>query len=471
MQPLKQDEIEKIFSNFVLKKPEFLKASDETQLAYYSFIPHKPKAIIIFYHGARGWSNAIYQHMAQETCTQHNLGVYLIDVRGHGNSHGPRGDAPSSGHVWDDIDNVLNFVTTKHPGLPVFIAGHSAGSGLILNYLAKGKEPKVDGYIFLAPLLGDDSGTVKKNVDTSKQLISKPNILALITHAISGGILFAHTPAVFFNSKDWTEKPDPLMLSYYTCSMVMAMFPRNTKKTLSKITKPYALFIGQDDERFDAEKVMAYQKYLKNKNKLAARIIPKADHRSIILEASALFEEAWLEFSNQKNKILETDNLILRNFVMEDDKLLLEIMADGGMPHLAQFGPLDINYTQGFLNRMLESYKNNGFGIWAVIKKDTNNLIGWCGIHKVKINEMEEKPELAYRIYKNLWGKGLATEAATAVRDYAFNVLKLPEIVSCISHNNERSMRVAEKVGLTYWKEGIFKGQSCRIYKIDSIKD
>ena len=177
-------------------------------------------------------------------------------------------------------------------------------------------------------------------------------------------------------------------------------------------------------------------------------------------------------------KILETDRLVLRQFVMEDDKDILEIMADGGMPHLAQFGPLDIDYARSFLNRMLESYRNNGFGLWAVIEKETGNLIGHCGIHKVKINEAdvsaiarsevpgtaEEKSELAYRIYKKLWGKGYATEAAMAVCDYAFNILKLPEIVSCIAHDNECSVRVAEKVGLTYRKEGVFKGIPCQVF-------
>ncbi|HBS48381.1 TPA: GNAT family N-acetyltransferase [Candidatus Dependentiae bacterium] len=174
--------------------------------------------------------------------------------------------------------------------------------------------------------------------------------------------------------------------------------------------------------------------------------------------------------------ILETDRLILRNFVMKDDKALLEIFADGGMPHLPQFGPLDIDYARGFINRMIENYKDNGFGLWAVIEKSTGNLIGYCGIHKVKINKAdlsakalakeEEMPELAYRIYKKLWGKGFATEAAKSVCDYAFNVLNLPEIISCIAHDNNRSLRVAEKVGLTYWKDGLFKGITpCRIYK------
>jgi len=164
--------------------------------------------------------------------------------------------------------------------------------------------------------------------------------------------------------------------------------------------------------------------------------------------------------------IIETERLILRNFVMDDDKELLNIMADGGMSHLAQFGPLDINYARGFLNRMLESYKENNFGLWAIIEKETGKLIGYCGLHKVKINVEEEKVELAYRIYKKLWGKGLAVEAAKAVCEYAFGSLNLREIVSCIAHENERSARVAQKVGLIYWKEGVFKGMPCRVYRL-----
>lgn len=163
--------------------------------------------------------------------------------------------------------------------------------------------------------------------------------------------------------------------------------------------------------------------------------------------------------------IIETERLVLRNFVMDDGEAILEIMSDGGRAHLSQYGPLDMNYAYGFLNIMIKSYKDNGFGLWAVIEKKTQHLIGYCGIHKVKINEVEEMPELAYRIYKQLWGNGFATEAATGVRDYAFNVLKLPEIVSCIAHDNKKSMRVAEKVGLIYWKEGIFKGIPCRVYR------
>jgi len=165
-------------------------------------------------------------------------------------------------------------------------------------------------------------------------------------------------------------------------------------------------------------------------------------------------------------EILETERLKLREFVLKDAKDLLEIFADGGMPHLAQFGPLNIEYAKEFIKRMLTSYKENGFGLWAVLDKTNDKLIGYCGIHKIKINDSEIINELAYRIYKKLWGKGLATEAAKSVKNYAFKILKLPEIVSCIVPENFRSIRVAEKTGLVYWKNGKFRGQDCQIYRM-----
>ena len=237
--------------------------------------------------------------MAQETSKLYDISMYLIDIRGHGHSQGPRGDTSSRTQVWDDIDTVIDFVTAQHPNIPILLAGHSAGCGLIINYLAQKKEDNVDGYIFLAPFFGSDSGTTKEEIDPSKQFV-KPKKWALIAYALSGGQLFSHTPAIFFNAPEWLGKPDPLILSHYTCAMAMAMFPYNAKEIVSKITKPYALFIGREDERLDATKVMVYQEYFQNKNRLTARIIPDTDHRSILLEAPLLFEEAWKKFSQQE---------------------------------------------------------------------------------------------------------------------------------------------------------------------------
>lgn len=289
--PFSYTEVQQATRGFNLKQPLFLTASDDVQLAYYPFLPEqKPKAIIVFYHGGGAWSKAMYQLMAQETSQQQVMGVYLFDIRGHGYSQGERGDAPSSQQVWDDVDSAINFVKAKHPNVPVLLAGHSSGAGLLINYAAQAKDQKAASYIFLAPFLGSDSGTDIKYTDPEKEFVTKAKIWALIGYALTGGWLFAHTPAIFFNYSD-INKTDTLMCSYYTCAMAMAIFPRDAKDILAKIMQPCALFIGQDDERFDPVKVLAFQEFLQNKNQSVADIVPDANHLSIVLKAPQLFKK------------------------------------------------------------------------------------------------------------------------------------------------------------------------------------
>lgn len=139
VQPFSFKEVTEATANFNMKAPAYLNAYDKIQLAFYSFVPQSSKAVIVFYHGGGAWSKAMYQLMAQETSFNHNMAVYLFDIRGHGHSQGVRGDAPSPLHVWNDIDVAMDFVKKKHVGIPVFLAGHSSGCGLIINYISQTK--------------------------------------------------------------------------------------------------------------------------------------------------------------------------------------------------------------------------------------------------------------------------------------------------------------------------------------------
>jgi acylglycerol lipase len=85
--------------DFKAKQPLFIKASDGSKLAYYEYMPKSPKAIILFYHGAGFYSSALYQNFAKELAEKYSIGCYLFDIRGHGNSEGTRGDAPSINQV------------------------------------------------------------------------------------------------------------------------------------------------------------------------------------------------------------------------------------------------------------------------------------------------------------------------------------------------------------------------------------
>jgi RimJ/RimL family protein N-acetyltransferase len=105
---------------------------------------------------------------------------------------------------------------------------------------------------------------------------------------------------------------------------------------------------------------------------------------------------------------------------------------------------------QRWLDRNLEHQDRFGYGLFSVLLKERGELIGDCGLEEM---ESEGAAELGYDFRSNFWNQGYATEAARAVRDYAFDTLHLPELISLIRVGNLPSKRVAEKVGMTFLKE------------------
>jgi len=85
-------------------------------------------------------------------------------------------------------------------------------------------------------------------------------------------------------------------------------------------------------------------------------------------------------------------------------------------------------------------------------------VIGYCGLFFFPDIEGQAEVEIGYRLARSVWGKGYATEAAKAVRDYAFNVLRLERLIAMIDPSNIASIRVAEKIGMHYEKEVMFEG-------------
>ena len=107
---------------------------------------------------------------------------------------------------------------------------------------------------------------------------------------------------------------------------------------------------------------------------------------------------------------------------------------------------------QRWLQRNLAHQEEFGYGLFSVILKSENLLIGDCGLEHMDV-EGEQKTELGYDFRSDYWNQGYATEAASAVRDFAFYSLKLPGLISLIRKGNQSSRRVAEKVGMDLEKE------------------
>ena len=280
----------------VLDKPQFIKLSDGVDLAYYAKYPQsKPVAALIFLHGGGAYSGAGYQHIAKELSEKYHTAVYLVDLRGHGNSGGPRGDAPSILQVWDDLSLMIAMVQKNHPGIPLYLGGHSSGGGIILNYLTWDKKTDVDGYFFVSPQFGYKSETARTD---SKTTFAKVRTWVFVLSAISGGRLFGHTTAVYLNYPKAVLAAKPLMLKSYTRNMALSLTPDHPREQFGKIDKPFVLFIGANDDLFVPEKVIQYAQYAASpiQAKSVSRIIENENHLSILLTVDDLIGKTIMDW-------------------------------------------------------------------------------------------------------------------------------------------------------------------------------
>lgn len=145
-------------------------------------------------------------------------------------------------------------------------------------------------------------------------------------------------------------------------------------------------------------------------------------------------------------KIMETDRLYLRELTENDFHDLCEILQDREVMYAYEHAFSD-EEVKDWYNKQLERYHEYGYGLWAVIEKQTNELVGQCGLSIQKINE-KEYLEIGYLLKKKYWYKGYAAEAAMGCKKYAFEELKASKVYSIIRKNNIASQNVAKKTGM-----------------------
>jgi RimJ/RimL family protein N-acetyltransferase len=117
-------------------------------------------------------------------------------------------------------------------------------------------------------------------------------------------------------------------------------------------------------------------------------------------------------------------------------------------------------WVHAWLHKCLERYQTWGFGPYAVVEQSGQNVIGYCGLFFFPEINGQPEIEIGYRLARSAWGKGYATEAACAVRDFAFASLGIKRLIAMIDPSNLASIRVAEKIGMKYEKEVMFEGYS-----------
>lgn len=149
--------------------------------------------------------------------------------------------------------------------------------------------------------------------------------------------------------------------------------------------------------------------------------------------------------------ILETERLFLREFTTEDTDFVIHLVNTPGW--LAYVGDRNIKTkTEAetyLLKGPIESYAKNGFGLCLVALKGTQTAIGMCGI--IRRNDLDT-PDIGFAFLPEYMGKGYAYESAKATLQHAHDVLKLPKISAITVAENNKSIRLIEKLGLRFEK-------------------
>lgn len=160
--------------------------------------------------------------------------------------------------------------------------------------------------------------------------------------------------------------------------------------------------------------------------------------------------------------ILTTKRLKLRQLTPADAENFYLLNAD---PEVIRYTGNDAFATIEAAKQFLEGYdhyEKYGFGRWAVIRKEDNEFLGWCGL---KYTPETDEYDIGFRFFKKYWNWGYATEAAKACLDYGLNNLKIKTIIGRAIKSNTASVKVLEKIGMTYWKPMDFHGDEGVVYR------
>ena len=156
----------------------------------------------------------------------------------------------------------------------------------------------------------------------------------------------------------------------------------------------------------------------------------------------------------------------LRTFNEGDVDPLFGFRGDPEVMRFSIKGPetredIQTRYLPGCSRR----YSRDGLGQWAVVRKSDGLCVGECGICAQEVDG-EREFEISYRMRRDCWGNGLATEAARVCRDHGFNKAGLRRLISIIEPENAASIRVAEKMWMTLEKRASFHGIPVLIYSV-----
>jgi RimJ/RimL family protein N-acetyltransferase len=177
---------------------------------------------------------------------------------------------------------------------------------------------------------------------------------------------------------------------------------------------------------------------------------------------------------------LETDRLLLRAPVPEDADALAPMYADPEvMRYVGDGRTLTRADTERSVKRMIERWEADGFGLFTTVRKDDEAIIGRVGLlvwntdtweptTRAQAADAPSEVEVGYTLGRPFWGRGFATEAAGAVRDYALDELGAERLIALIIHGNTASENVARKLGLEYERDVMLGRREAQLFALDT---
>ena len=163
--------------------------------------------------------------------------------------------------------------------------------------------------------------------------------------------------------------------------------------------------------------------------------------------------------------ITETDRLILREWEPGDEKYLKQFLQDIDVMYAYDHAFSDEEVKE-WLDWNLQSYRDNGYGLWAIELKKTGEIVGECGLTNQTVDDVVYQ-EIGYHLLKKAWHQGFAIEAAQAVKTYAFEKLQAQAVVSIVRDTNLASMNVAIRNGMIIKKRFMKQDKAHYLFRVE----
>lgn len=162
--------------------------------------------------------------------------------------------------------------------------------------------------------------------------------------------------------------------------------------------------------------------------------------------------------------MLETERLLMRPFTADDLEKLIELRSDEEV--IKYLGGRTLQNPESLATRLqfyIDCYEKYGFGMSAMIWKETGEMFGWSGLQPL---DGTDEIEVGYGMIKEFWGKGIGLEAAQAWLEFGFKEKNLERIVAVAAPENTGSWRIMEKCGMKREKIEKHYNMECVFYGI-----